>query len=81
MSVSLPPPTGRDSRGHKPGLPWQQGNRRYALIFLVTVLLLVGLYTWNKQQVDIENRDEMGKDRLCEVRKQTGADMVDCEEE
>jgi hypothetical protein len=81
VTVSLPPPPGRDAKGHKPGLPWQQGNRRYAAIFLVTVLLLVALYSWNRKQVEIENRDEAGKDRLCEVRRETGADLVDCEEE
>ena len=80
MTASLPPP-GRDAKGYKPGLPWQQGNRRYAAILLVTVLLLVALYSWNKSQVDARNRDEVGKERLCEVRAQTGADMVDCDQD
>lgn len=78
MVASMPPP-GRDRKGHKPPLPWQHGNRRYAAIFVVTVLLLVGLYSWNRQQVQTENRDEMGRDRLCEVRAETGADPMDCE--
>jgi hypothetical protein len=30
--------------------------------------------------VDIEKRDEAGKERLCEVRAQTGADPVDCDD-
>ncbi|CAN5816878.1 hypothetical protein BH23ACT12_BH23ACT12_03130 [soil metagenome] len=77
----MPPPAGRDRKGYKSPLPWQHGNRRYAAIFLVTVLLLVGLYSWNRKQVDIENRDEAGRDRLCEVRAETGADMLDCEQD
>lgn len=80
MTASLPPPP-RDSRGYKPPLPWQRGNTRYAIIFLVALLLIVTLYVVNKKQVDIEKRDEVGKDRLCEVRAQTGADPVDCEED
>lgn len=80
MVASMPPP-GRDRKGYKPPLSWQRGNKSYAAIFIVTVLLLVGLYSWNRQQLQIENRDEMGRDRLCEVRAETGADMVDCEED
>ena len=80
MTASLPPPQ-RDSRGYKPPLPWQRGNTRYAIIFLVALLLIVTLYVVNKKQVDIEKRDEVGKERLCEVRAQTGADPVDCEEQ
>ncbi len=75
----MPPPQ-RDRKGYKQGLPWQKGNTRYAIIFLVAAILIVSLYTWNKKQVDIKNRDEVGKDRLCEVRAQTGADPVDCVE-
>jgi hypothetical protein len=80
VTASLPPPP-RDSRGYKPPLPWQRGNTRYAIIFLVALLLIVSLYVVNKRQVDIEKRDEVGKERLCEVRAQTGADMAGCEEE
>jgi hypothetical protein len=80
VTASLPPPQ-RNSRGYKPPLPWQRGNTRYAIIFLVALLLIVTLYTVTKKQVDIDKRDEVGKDRLCEVRKETGADMVDCEED
>jgi hypothetical protein len=81
MTASLPPPSQRGRGGHKPALPWQKGNPRYAIIFLVALLLIVTLYVVNKRQVDIEKRDEVGKDRLCEVRAQTGADPVDCEED
>lgn len=75
----MPPPQ-RDRKGHKPALPWQKGNTRYAVIFLIAAILIVSLYSWNKKQVDIKNREEVGKDRLCEVRAKTGADPVDCEE-
>jgi hypothetical protein len=63
-----------------PGGPRQrpQGNRAYALIFLVTVVLLVALYSWNKQRVEARNQEEEARDRLCEVRRDTGADLVDC---
>lgn len=57
------------------------GNRRYALIFLVTVILIVSLYAWNKQQVDERKREETGRDRLCEVRAEIGADPGDCEDQ
>ena len=65
-----------------PGGPRQrpQGNRAYALIFLVTVVLLVTLYTWNKQKVDARNQEEEARDRLCEVRRDTGADLESCPE-
>jgi uncharacterized membrane protein len=66
-----------------PGGPRQRptGNRAYALIFLVTVVLLVSLYTWNKQKVDAANQQEEARDRLCEVRRETNADLADCPEE
>lgn len=65
-----------------PGGPFKfksRGNRSYALIFLVTVVLIVSLYAWNKQQIDERNRQEQGRERLCEVRAETGADLGDCE--
>lgn len=57
--------------------PWQSGNRRYAVIFLVAAVLIVSLYAFNKQKVDERNRDEVGRERLCEVRDEMG---IDCEE-
>ncbi len=80
MTASLPPP-GRGRKGHKPALPWQKGNTRYAVIFLVAAVLIVSLYSWNRKQVEIKNREEDGKDLLCEVRARTGADPMDCETE
>lgn len=65
-------------RPQGPTRPWQQGNKSYALIFLVTVLLLVALYTWNKQRIEGEKRDEQARDQLCEVRRETGAKLGDC---
>lgn len=57
--------------------PWQSGNRRYALIFLVAAVLIVSLYAWNKQKVDARNREEVGQERLCEVRQEL---KIECEE-
>ncbi|HVL50675.1 MAG TPA: hypothetical protein VM754_04105 [Actinomycetota bacterium] len=58
-----------------------RGNRTYAVIFLVTVLLIVSLYVWNKQKIDAANREEMGRERLCEVRAEMGLDPGECEDE
>lgn len=61
-----------------PGRDRPQGNKTYALIFLVTVVILASLYAWNKQKVDEGNREEAGRERLCEVREEMGVDPGDC---
>lgn len=78
MVASMPPPPGR---GPRRGADWQQGNRRYAVIFLVVTVLIVSLYSWTKQRVEAEKRAESGRDRLCEVRAEIGTGPEECEEE
>lgn len=78
MVASMPPPSGH---GPRRGAAWQQGNRRYAVIFMVATILIVSLYSFTKQRVDAEKRAEMGRERLCEVRAESGTEPVDCEEE
>ncbi len=58
-----------------------RGNRTHALIFLVTVVLIVSLYAWNKQKVDERKRDAVGRERLCEVRAEIGVDPGNCEDD